>query len=163
MDEVIGPKMNTLVLRSRCDDRTTLAELLGAVREEIIGAFEHQDTPFEEVVRRLRPARSPGRTPYVDVLVNNVGVAQWSGRLGTARLTPVDFVAAGTEVSKFAVTVTFAERPGTISGTLSYRGDLVDADDAARVAGYIAEVIDRFTEWLDVPAAALGLGSDNAS
>jgi hypothetical protein len=149
--DVIGPCLNTLVVRSHCGERTTVAELLAAVREEIIGAFERQRAPFEDVVRQLRPPRSAGATPYVDVMVNNVSLAGWRGRLGSARLTPVDFIAVGSEVSKFPLCFTFAEAPGAVQGTLSFRGDRITPPEAESIAERTAEVLGRFAELLDTP------------
>jgi hypothetical protein len=94
------------------------------------------------------------------VLVNNVGLARWSGRLGDTRLTPVDFVAAGSEVSKFAMTITFAEVAGTVRGTLSYRGDLITAAEAERMAVHIAGILNRFAELLGTPVCVPGPGQE---
>ncbi|WP_328609010.1 condensation domain-containing protein [Amycolatopsis sp. NBC_00345] len=153
--EVIGPRLNTLVLRSRAEPATTLADLLDAVRESVIDAFEYQDVPLESVVRELRPSRLPGRTPYVDVMVNNVGVSRWSARLGPARLTPVNFVSRAEEVSKFPITVTFTETSEALLGTLSYRGDQVSAAEAQRVAHDIGSVLSGFAEHLSTPVSKL--------
>ncbi|MCB5906968.1 condensation domain-containing protein [Streptomyces pinistramenti] len=143
-DDVIGPCLNTLVLRSRCARDTTLGELLRTLREEIIGAFEHRAASFDDVVRGLRPARLPGHTPYADVLLNSVSLTHWSGTLGDAALTPVDFVAERTETSKFPLTVTFAESGSAVRGSLAYRGDRIRAADAGELAGDLAAVLNRF-------------------
>ncbi|MFG2226241.1 condensation domain-containing protein [Streptomyces sp. NPDC048644] len=143
-DDVIGPCLNTLVLRSRCARDTTLGGLLRTLREEIIGAFEHRAASFDDVVRGLRPARSPGHTPYADVLLNSVSLTHWAGTLGDAVLTPVDFVAQRTETSKFPLTVTFAESGSAVRGSLAYRGDRIRAADAGELAGDLAAVLHRF-------------------
>ncbi|MEV0266196.1 condensation domain-containing protein [Streptomyces sp. NPDC050617] len=156
--DVIGPCLNTLVLRSRCTAGMTLADLLRALREETIDAFEHRAASFEDVVRGLAPRRSPGRTPYADVLLNSVSLSNWSGWLGDARMSPVDFVARRTETSKFPVTITFAERGAALRGSLAYRGDRVGADAAGRLADGITAILNDFRALL--PESVFGQGAD---
>ncbi|MFF9478426.1 condensation domain-containing protein [Streptomyces sp. NPDC014733] len=149
--DVIGPCLNTLVLRSRCTRETSLAALLRAVREDALAAFEHRAAPFDDVVRALAPARSRGHTPYVDVLLNSVSLTRWSGTLGAAELTPVDFVAARTETSKFPLTITFAENGATLRGSLAYRGDRISGVSAGELADEISAVLHEFGALLPQP------------
>ncbi|MEU6172121.1 condensation domain-containing protein [Streptantibioticus parmotrematis] len=146
--DVLGPSLNTLVLRSRCTRETTYGELLGAVRDEVLDAFEHRHAPFEEVVRGLRPRRRPGRTPYVDCVLNNVSMADWSADLGSARLVPLDDAMHSDEASKFGLTVTFTRGPEGVRGDLAFRGDVIGASDAHALADELAAVIGEFPDLL---------------
>ncbi len=154
-EDVLGPWMNTLVLRSRCEPGTTFADLLSAIREEVIGAFEHRSAPFEQVVRRLRPARAAGRTPYVDCVLNSVSMSRWSGVFGEARVESLHQELRNEETSKFALTVTFTETPGALQANLAHRGDRISARDAERLAGALADVLNRFEELLTERVSAL--------
>ncbi len=156
--DVIGPCLNTLVLRSRCTPDMTLADLLRVLREETIDAFEHRAASFEDVVRGLAPRRSPGHTPYADVLLNSVSLTNWSGWLGDARISPVDFVARRTEASKFPVTITFAERDAALRGSLAYRGDRVGAEAAGRLADGLSAILNHFPALL--PESVFGLRAE---
>ncbi|MEU2718359.1 condensation domain-containing protein [Streptomyces sp. NPDC007205] len=155
--DVIGPSMNTLLLRTRCTPRTTVTELLRQVRDEIVAGIAHQDVPFENVVRRMRPPRTPGRTPYLDVLVNSVDQSGWSTDLGTARLTPL---AIGDRIdadSKVPVTVTTTVTgDGTLRGSLAYRGDQVDRAVAADLAATVSSLLsDQLSAALKEPVCVL--------
>ncbi|MGW6412777.1 condensation domain-containing protein [Streptomyces vinaceus] len=140
--DTVGPSMNTVLLRTRCTRRTTVADLLRQVRDEITAAMAHQNMPFEYVVRQMRPPRVPGRTPYLDVLVNSVNQSGWSTDLAAARLTPLAIDDRIDADSKVAVTITTTlTSEGTMRASLAYRGDQVDRAAAADLAVQVASLL----------------------
>src|SRR5262249_17649947 len=62
-EKLIGFFVNTLVLRTRVERHGTFIELLQQVRAMVLGAYEHQDVPFEKVVEELSPERNLSRSP----------------------------------------------------------------------------------------------------
>jgi len=70
IEDIIGTFVNTLVLRTEVAGDLTFHELLGKVRDLSLDAYAHQDIPFEKLVEELRPDRSQGGLPLVQVLFN---------------------------------------------------------------------------------------------
>ena len=64
VSRVVGCFVNMMVLRSRLEGNPTFRELLQRTRNVLLGAYAHQDLPFEQLVAELQPERVPGRTHF---------------------------------------------------------------------------------------------------
>jgi len=66
-EPLIGCFINTLVMRTHLDGDPTFTELLRRVREVALGAFAHQEMPFQKLVEELIPFPDPSYSPLVQV------------------------------------------------------------------------------------------------
>ncbi len=142
---LIGFFVNTLVLRAAVGRAASFEELLLQVREANLGAYAHQDLPFEKLVDELQPQRDPSRTPLFQVAlalqnaplpVVELGGA---GGLPAVRLSPEELPLP---VARFDLAWAFAAGAGDcFEGTLQFATDLFDAPTAARLARHFATLL----------------------
>ena len=142
LDELVGFFVNTLVLRSDMSGDPSFAGLVGRVRETDLGAYAHQDLPFEHLVDALAPQRSLARHPLFQVMLafQNTPAAGWD----LPGLSPGP-APSGPGVAKVDLAFTLRERrdggPAGLAGALEYAMDLFDAWSAEAIAGRLVRVL----------------------
>src|SRR6185295_12397821 len=134
-EELIGFFVNTLVLRTDLSGDPSVRELLGRVREVCLGAYGHQDMPFEKLVEALAPERDLGRTPLFQTMFN----LQQQGSLQPVMALPglqLEQLGSGGETVKFDLMLSLHESVDGVQGELSYRRELFEAATMARLLSH---------------------------
>ena len=67
-EELLGMFVNVVLLHSDLTGNPTFAELLSKTREDMLADSQHYDTPFANLVERLKTVKAPGRNPVFQVL-----------------------------------------------------------------------------------------------
>ncbi|WP_286219877.1 non-ribosomal peptide synthetase [Marinobacter apostichopi] len=70
LSDLMGPMINVLVCRFRLTNRQDFGDLVQHVKETILNAIDHQDAPFDLLVRTINPPRDPSRNPIAQTLFN---------------------------------------------------------------------------------------------
>ncbi|HEX8335217.1 MAG TPA: condensation domain-containing protein, partial [Pyrinomonadaceae bacterium] len=136
--DLIGFFVNTLALRTDLNGDPTFAELLGRVRETALGAYTHQEVPFERVVEELRPERSLNHAPLFQVMLSFNNAPHEEFQLSGLKLQLIEPEITS---SKFDLTLSLDEQGETLSGTFVYSTDLFDEATVRRMAAHFERLL----------------------
>ncbi|TCP55915.1 non-ribosomal peptide synthase protein (TIGR01720 family)/amino acid adenylation domain-containing protein [Tumebacillus sp. BK434] len=105
LQPLVGMFVNTLPVRTRSQESDTFLHLVQNVKATVLGAYEHQDYPYEKMIEDVQPERIPGRNPLFDVYfaMQNIDMG-----LGGTEETEIRFESGS---AKFDMTVTVRETP----------------------------------------------------
>ncbi|HEV2727132.1 MAG TPA: condensation domain-containing protein, partial [Solirubrobacterales bacterium] len=156
---LIGFFVNQLVLRADLSGGPTFVGLLRRVRETTLGAYAHQEVPFEKLVEELQPDRDPSRSPLFQVkfVLQNAPGGGGGARVGGLTLGRLP---AESGAAKFDLTLSVTEAGGGLSGALEYNTDLFEAGTAERLAGRFVRLVEAIAGGAERPVAELEMLSE---
>jgi aspartate racemase len=154
LEGLIGFFVNMLVMRTDLSGDPRFRELLGRVRDVALGAYEHQDLPFEKLVEELHPERDMSRTPIFQVAFQLRNVPKSPLQFPGLK---VDDFGGDNPISKFDLSVDVAEHGGELSCLFEYNTDLFDAATMERMAGHFHTLLEGVAVDPDRKISALPL------
>lgn len=139
MEKLIGLFVNTLPLRTDLSGDPGFGELLTRVRAVALGAYGHQDLPFEKLVDALGPERSLSRTPLFQVVfqLRNYPKRGASGGVLSMEDTGYRPVAA-----QFDLTLEVTADGPQLACLLNYNADLFEAATVRRMLGHYRTLLE---------------------
>ena len=154
VEELVGFFVNTLVLRTDLSGDPSFREVLGRVREATLGAYEHQELPFDKLVAELRPERSLSHSPVFQVSFSLQDARDSSRGPAEASSEGID---AGLSNAKFDLFLALAATGSGLRGGLSYRTDLFEPGTIERMVGHLERVLEQVAEDADARLSRLEL------
>jgi len=154
LEGLIGFFVNTLVLCTDLSGEPSFRELLKRVREAALGAYAHQDLPFEMLVNALQPERDLSHTPLFQVMFILQNAPMEALELPGLTLSQLE---VGTGVATFDLTLAIGEGPDGLSGALEYNTDLFDAATIQRMVGHFQTLLEGIVADPDQPISTLPL------
>jgi amino acid adenylation domain-containing protein len=138
VEELIGFFANTLALRVDAAGDPTFAELVRRVRQAALGAYAHQDLPFERLVDELRPRRDLGHSPIFQAMLILQNAVPPRLELGDLVASPLD---AEVGKAQFDLTLSLLQIDGDLLAKLEYASDLFDAATAERLLDHFGSLL----------------------
>ncbi|HEU5375380.1 MAG TPA: condensation domain-containing protein, partial [Ktedonobacteraceae bacterium] len=130
IEGLIGFFVNTLVLRTNVAGNPSFRELLKRVRDVALGAYAHEDLPFEKLVEELQPERDLGRQPLFQIMFILHSYEMPTLKLGSSTLTPVPFD-SGT--AKFDLNFSLLDTGNELMVSVEYSTDLFERETIVRL------------------------------
>jgi amino acid adenylation domain-containing protein/FkbM family methyltransferase len=139
LEGLIGFFVNTLALRTEVRDDASFISLLQQVKETTLGAYAHQEVPFEKVVDAVVIERDMGRSPLFQVMLVLNNTPQVPQLLfGDVKLSYNTFEHY---ISKFDFTFFIKETNEGLQVKVEYRPDLFKAETITRLTDSFLEII----------------------
>jgi amino acid adenylation domain-containing protein/thioester reductase-like protein len=151
---LIGFLLNTLVLRTDLSGDPTFRQLLGRVRQTALGAYDHQEIPFENLVEEIQPSRDPSRQPLAQVLftLDREQIDALKRPDLTLTVREID-----THTSPFDLLLLLREGTAGLRGFLEFRCDLFDESTASRWWAHFHRLLEAAAADPDRPVSELPL------
>lgn len=161
---IIGFFINLLALRTDLSGKPTFREVLRRVRETMLGAYMHQETPFDVLVERMAPAHTLNSTPLVQALfvLQNVPPLQSQDSVqphfsADATMPVITFrsLIDDVQTAKFDLAVFLQEQEGLLHGKVNYSADLFEASTIATLVTRFEVLLHSIVEQPDSPVDLL--------
>jgi amino acid adenylation domain-containing protein len=138
IEPLIGFFVNTLAMRTDLSGNPTFRELLERVRETALGAYAHQDLPFEYLVEQLQPDRNLSHSPLVQVVFVLQNTPEQKIEMPGLTVTPLQ---GEVETAKFDLTLYIDDAGSELVGTFEYNTDLFNRSTIKRMAGHFQTLL----------------------
>ncbi|HSL68755.1 MAG TPA: condensation domain-containing protein, partial [Longimicrobiales bacterium] len=145
VEGLIGFFVNTLVLRTKVDGEIRVRELLQRVREVCLGAYAHQEVPFEMLVEQLQPERNMSHTPLFQVMLNLLNISANAGinrePVNASHLRVESLAGAEGLAAKFDLTLNAQEHSEQLSLSLGYNAELFEVATISRMLHHVQNLV----------------------
>jgi amino acid adenylation domain-containing protein len=138
IEGLVGFFINNLALRVDLGGDPRVEELLGRAMEVLLGAYAHQDLPFERLLAELEPQRDLSRTPLFQVMLvlQNMPLPDLALPGLTLGLLPL-----ATRRSNFDLTLWMYETGDGLRATFHFNTDLFAPATVERMLEHLAAIL----------------------
>ncbi len=165
----VGDFVNPVVVRGDLAGGPTFVEFLGRIRAAVLGAFDHQDYPFAELVRFLQPRRDPSRSPIFQTmfvmqkaqLLQKEGLTDFLMEQNEAHIDlaglRIEAMRLDQSNAQFDLTLQTAEGADGLTALIEYNTDLFDAATIDRLLERWQVLLEGIVADPDAPVARVPL------
>ena len=157
IEPLIGFFVNVLVLRTTLAADASFRQLAQAVRETSLGAYAHQDLPFERLVEELGVSRDLGRNPLCQVMYGFQSLPGEVLPVGGLTFAPLDAAAMDTATAKADLILFVEERGERLEASLQYSADLFDLATVERWVRHLENLLSAALAGPECGVGELGL------
>jgi amino acid adenylation domain-containing protein len=154
LGKLIGCFVNTLVMRTDLSGDCGFLQVLQRVREGALGAYAHQDLPFERLLTHLKPERNRSHTPLFQVMFILQNAPKQVARMPGLEIEELEFDSG---LAKFDLTLEVVEHKDGLYCQFEYSCDLFEAATIKRMARHFVNLLSEALAAPTVPVSRLPL------
>ena len=156
-ENLIGFFVNTLLLRTAISDEMTFRDLLSRVRETTLGAYAHQELPFEKLVEELHPQRNAGHLSLIQVMFALQNSAENNLKFPGLE---VEVLELETQTAKFDLTFVIREMKDGLRLVIEYNTNLFERETIERVLNQYSRLLESIVKNPNEKISRLNLLSE---
>ncbi len=160
LENLVGLFLSTLVIRSRISGHSSFHHFMPGVRRAALGAFAHQNVPFELLVERLQPKRSLSYHPVFQVMFNLINFSDLH-RPMLPGLHVRALRGAPEAIAKFDLNLALTEDHNGLAGRFEYDAALFSRETVEFLAECYITLLYQVLNHPDVPLSELSLLSQD--
>jgi amino acid adenylation domain-containing protein len=142
-DSIFGMCTNTLVMRNELAADQSFSRFLDEVKKSCLAAFDHQDYPFELLIKRLNLKRDPARNPLFDVMFVYEEADNRVVKIKDLTFTPYEHEK---RVSAFDLLLEVIAESGQLYLNMEYGAGLFKKETVERFLRYFTAILDGIIE-----------------
>ncbi|GHG73242.1 non-ribosomal peptide synthetase [Comamonas sp. JC664] len=144
VEGLVGFFVNTLVLRNDVSGNPRFVDLMARVREVTLGAFAHQELPFEKLVETLQPERTLRHAQLFQVMfvLQNAPTLEADPAAALQLSALAESWEVNTGTAKCDLILYMARTPEGLRATFEYDTDLFDDARIERMAGHLQVLLE---------------------
>ena len=137
-ESLIGFFINMVAMRSDLSDNPSFREFLHRIKKVALGAYEHQEMPFDRLVDELHVSRSFSYSPIFQVLFDLRTAKQNGEPEKTTKSEGLKWNTLENEIhnAKFDLSLIMTDTGECVTGFVEYRTDLFDETTIKRLLGH---------------------------
>jgi amino acid adenylation domain-containing protein len=152
VESAIGFFVNTLALRTDLSGQPNFRELLDRVKQTCLGAYSHQDLPFERLVQELDIKRDISRTPLFQAMF---AYQDTSNRDIQANDLTLSAMRIDTEMSRTDFSCWVTQTDNSLSVVLEYCTDLFEHSTIVQLLQHYENLLQEIVDDQESPIATL--------
>ncbi|MEK4372260.1 amino acid adenylation domain-containing protein [Paenibacillus sp. FSL R5-0473] len=151
---LIGMFVNTLAIRNYPASEKTFLPYLEEVKETTLGAYEHQNYPFEELVDKVQVSRDLSRNPLFDTMFSLQNLEESEFELEGLKLSPYP---SEYGMAKFDLSVDVTEENGGLECNFEFATALYKESTIRRLSIHFGHLLAAIVSRPDAKIAELDL------
>ncbi|HEX2926935.1 MAG TPA: amino acid adenylation domain-containing protein [Ruminiclostridium sp.] len=142
-ESIVGPFINTLVLRSDFEEDPDFSQLLAKVKKTTLEAYEHQELPFDKMLEEMRLERDLSRSPLFQVMFILHNNKKAGLELDDLKMTEIDVTS---DLAPFDLRLQLTETEKGIKGGFDYNTALFEPSTIARISMHLINLLENIVQ-----------------
>jgi amino acid adenylation domain-containing protein len=142
-------------MRSDLSGDPGFRELLGRVKEVALGAYAHQDLPFEKLVEAIQPERSLSHHPIFQVMFQLISAQSPNEEEESEGSSDAEEIEVVEGTAKFDIGLDIFESNGHLTAAVEYSTDLFDHTTIRRMLFHFRNLLESIVAFPDMQISKL--------